>query len=154
MQESSHTLSSTFFSPSETQQNKNVKLIEISPTTRSQNAKTNVSNSKTVTSKSVYEGLAILNDKKLLYEIKLKKAKMELETSKLENSLMVKKITYKSDKLESKICQNKIKEEILLLELTQKKIWIGLAINIKILVINQICKCIIKKFITICILVF
>lgn len=87
----------------------------------------------TTSNKKIYEGLAILNNKKLektektskfedeLYKIKLLKAKSELETSRLEHDLMAKKFKYESEKMESDVRQNKLKEEMLLLELKHKK---------------------------------
>jgi len=89
--------------------------------------------SSTTGNKKIYEGLAVLNDKRLkktektsefedeMHKIKLLKAKSELETCQLEHNLMVKRFKYESEKMESEVRQNKIKEDILLLELRHKK---------------------------------
>lgn len=83
--------------------------------------------------KKIYEGLAVLNDKRLektektskfedeLYKIKLLKTKSELETCQLEHNLMAKQFKYESEKMESDVRQNKLREELLLLELKHKK---------------------------------
>lgn len=53
--------------------------------------------------------------------MKLKKARLKLETVELEKSLMVKRMKNEINRIESEIRQNQIKEEILLLELKHKK---------------------------------
>jgi len=98
----------------------------------------NVNESKQISSKKVYEGLSVLNNKRLtktenttkfedeLHGIKLKKAKVDLEVSELEKTLMTQKIKFEVERLESESRQNKLKEEILLLELKHKKKMFGL----------------------------
>lgn len=94
-------------------------------------------NKKNLSTKKVYDGLRVLNDKRLqktdidskfkneLYDLKLKKAKIDYETSQIENTLMTQKLKFEVEKLESEARQNKIKEELLLLELNHKKKMLG-----------------------------
>jgi len=127
LHESTPKTSSSISFPSDTPQHiwhaessSNSSLSKTKPTTSTSN-------------KKIYEGLAVLNDKRLektektskfedeLYKIKLLKAKSELETCQLEHNLMAKRFKYESEKMESDVRQNKLKEEMLLLELTHKK---------------------------------
>ncbi|VVC26281.1 Myb/SANT-like DNA-binding domain [Cinara cedri] len=83
--------------------------------------------------RKVYDGCSILYNKRLsqtennlkyeeeLHRIKIKKANAELEVSELERTFLIQKMRYENEKLESELRQNKLREEILLLELKHKK---------------------------------
>lgn len=58
--------------------------------------------------------------------LELKKSKTEYETSKIEQTLIIQKFKFEVEKMESEARQNRMKEELLSLELQYKKKMFGL----------------------------
>jgi len=109
---------------------KEFDLFSSQPTSKKENRKQPAKDISVLSSsKKVYEGLnkivqqrstiasTKLDMEKELYELKIKKAKISLETAEIEKDIMQKKLIAQNLEVQ----HNEIKNEILLLELNNKR---------------------------------